>query len=227
MIQPTSGDRIMLKILSAMMVLFIFCPAAAYEGLLHGEMKAWQKGIHLFAGVGLNVSSYKIDSEEEWFGLGSNFKADVAWLFNDTWAIESSDSIKFNRTPSYLYWDTLFTLGVKYRLQKTLFANVGNYVRLFVGYAPTVVYPEGAQFHPDNVDRILLEGPVYGFGLGHLFSTATGTVWFFEGNASVQYLRRKNAIAMDGQVPVVVDTEAIVGNSTIYSVYVTLGLLFF
>lgn len=218
------------KFLFVVLVGFFCCSltlAQQEENSRNFEPNSWSKGLHFFAGVGSNASTFQSDSQREWLALGTNFKADIGWYFKKKWAIETSEIISFNRSKYYLFWNSLFTLGVRRLIEESTFGYSGLYGRAFVGYAPSVSYPENGELESENVDRIFYEGPAVGLGVGRLLSTPQGSVWFVDGTLSAQFIGKKNLIAMDGDVPVVISSTAINDNSIIYSFYLTIGILLF
>lgn len=201
--------------------------AKVFEPSPSFEPTAWEKGLHIFAGLGVNVSSFKSDDQASTPGVGSNFKTDVGWYFNENWAYESSASIRFTRRDEFLLWDSLFTLGVRYRLQDPLWGYEGNFVRGFLGSAPTVAFPEGYRLASSEGLRHHFQGPVIGAGIGHLEKRDSDLVWFVEANVSAQALKTMSDIRMDGEVPVVERKTTLTNNSTIYSFFVTAGMMMF
>jgi hypothetical protein len=191
----------------------------------------WSEGLHLFLGGGVNSTAYASSIKSSSLGLGSNFKTDLSYVLNDRWAVEWSSSVKFNQVDGYLLWDTLLTLGVRYRLRPLPgFDLDSSFVRFFVGRAPTVVFFRGGS-QPDNqnvsVDRVQFDGPVAGIGFGAFRRMESGSTWFYEVAGSVQRLEQEDGIQLDGEVPVVAFHSVRTDGSTLYSLYAVIGLLIF
>ncbi|AZZ35478.1 hypothetical protein CIK05_01235 [Bdellovibrio sp. qaytius] len=181
----------------------------------------WSDGLHIFVGAGINHSKYRSDTQNNNLGLGVNLKTDVGWYFNDKWAIESSASVKFNTYHDDLIWDTLLTLGARYRIED-------YYFRGFAGAGVLVVVLNEDEPTPnDNTKRIHMDGPALGLGFGRIKLTEAGKVWFIELNATAQEIRHRDDVAVDGQYPIAISSQAVNDNSTIYSAQFTIGVLLF
>lgn len=185
---------------------------------------SWSQGLHIFAGAGLNTSSFKSTAEDVDFALGFNIKSDVGWYLNDRWAIESSASVKFNKLESDLVWDTLLTMGVRYRTNQR-----GNYARLFLGTSQTVLYPSGSR--PDwgqSASRYYFMGEAIGASVGRLYkSKSINNIWFVEFSITMQAIKSRKGVELDGEAPIVVSDENVSDNSTIHSMYITAGVMLF
>lgn len=181
----------------------------------------WSEGLHIFVGAGVNSSNYHSNSRRSYLGLGLNFKTDVGWYFHHDWAFESSASVKFNRLNSDLIWDTLLTLGLRYRIED-------YYVRAFAGAGVLVIVVEENEAVPNNNTRRLhMDGPALGLGFGRTKKTETGKIWFIELNGTAQRITHRDEVAVDGQYPIAISSEAVNDNSTIYSLQLTIGGLLF
>lgn len=189
----------------------------------------WLKGIHLMAGGGLNGSIYHSEAERQNQGIGLNLKTDLGYYFNDRFAIEASSNVKFNKVSEYLVWDTLLTLGVRYRFEDFPFTKSKSmYMRAFYGIAPTVFFLDDAPeiYRSTDASRIQYDGPVYGLALGNMYETKKGRVWFMEYGLSYQNLKNVEGIK-DDVAPQVVFKDASGGNIIIYSAYLSIGVLVF
>lgn len=192
----------------------------------------WEPGLHLFAGGGINSSVYSNSEDTYDGGIGLNLKTDLVYFLNSDWAIEASSSIKFNRVDPILIWDTLFTIGLRTTLPSLTYYEFGQpYGRIFVGRAPTVVFLNGnmSPSQPENKDisRIQFDGPVAGLAVGSLHETEKGMIWFVELGVSLQSLEQESSIKMDGDVPVVISNNSVTNHTTIYSSYLTFGVMAF
>jgi hypothetical protein len=189
----------------------------------------WSEGFHLLTGFGLNASVLNSETAHINAGLGSNFKADIGWYLNDRLALEVGSAVKFNRFESYLLWDTLFTLGIRYRFRSPLFKTEGSFVRLFAGDSPTVIYL-GDSDNPlkaIGASRAQINGPLAGFGAGTFFKTQAGLNWFIEWDAAYQWLRFSDAIVDKNDVPVVLQSSEVGGQPKIFSFALSIGLVLF
>ena len=181
----------------------------------------WSEGLHIFVGAGINSSNYRSDTRQNYLGIGSNFKTDVGWYFDHEWAIESSASVKFNKFNADLLWDTLLTLGLRYRFED-------YYFRGFAGAGVMViVIDEDKPTVNKDTRRIQMDGPAIGFGFGRTKLTEKGKVWFIEVNGTAQKFSRRNDVAIDGQYPIALSSEAVNDNSVVYSAQFTIGVLLF
>lgn len=181
----------------------------------------WSEGLHIFVGAGMNSSNYRSDTRQNYLGIGINFKTDVGWYFDHEWAIESSASVKFNRFNTDLLWDTLLTLGLRYRIEDYYFrgfAGAGVMVIVIDEHEPTV---------NKDTRRIQMDGPAIGLGFGRTKLTEKGKVWFVEANGAAQKFNRRNDVAIDGQYPIALSSEAVKDNSVVYSAQFTIGVLLF
>lgn len=181
----------------------------------------WSEGLHIFAGIGINSSNYHSNSQRDYLGIGSNFKTDVGWYFSHEWAIESSASVKFNELNSNLIWDTLLTLGLRYRLED-------YYYRAFAGAGVLViVLGEDRPSTREDTARLHTDGPALGMGFGKTRRTEKGKVWFTEINATVQWIKHRDSVIVDGDTPIAISSESVNDNSTIYSLQATVGIMLF
>lgn len=206
-------------------IILIFQPMMVSAQLFNTEEEFltddWSSGLHIFVGAGVNSSNYRSNSRRDYLGLGSNFKTDVGWYFNHDWALESSASVKFNRLNENLIWDTLLTLGLRYRLED-------YYFRGFAGAGVLViVLGEDEPVANNNTRRLHMDGPALGLGFGQTKKTEVGRVWFLELNGTAQEIRHRDDVAVDGQYPVAISSQSVNDNSTIYSLQFTIGVLLF
>lgn len=212
----------------SLIAVFIVIDSSQVKAEDYREKETTQSSLHLLAGCGINMTSYTSDEDDRNLGIGSNFKADIVWLFTKRWAVESSSSIKFNWADDLFVWDTLLTIGLRFRTRTTGFKRGVLYGRIFVGRAPTVVFTDSeyrAEF--GNISRIQFTGNVYGLGIGKVFPTKTGKHWYVEWNISEQQIKMKEDVVMQGEVPIVVEKTVINDNSRLYSIYMTMGWILF
>ena len=181
----------------------------------------WSKGFHLNVGGGFNATYFNSDDLFHDIGYGLNFKTDLGYFLTNRFAVEWSSNVNFNRIEDYLFWDTLFTLGARYRIQEF-------YLRAFYGKAPTVVYfrdnpPDG--YKNSKASRLQFDGPVYGLAFGKTYQHEKGLIWFLETSGTFQSLKEREAIRMDGQVPEVVERRK--DSGTVLSIFVMIGVMVF
>lgn len=210
-----------------LVILFLFFSASAQAEDF--EPTYWSEGLHLFAGGGINSSVYNSNEDRDDGGLGLNLKTDLFYVLDPEWALEWSANVKFNRVRSYLLWDTLLTVGVRRQIPVSIL-NSAPYSRIFLGRAPTVLFLEGdtsIRSSEPGVSRIHFDGPVAGLGFGVLKKSPAGQVWFSEISVTVQKLEQSEDVRMDGEVPVVVSSNRLDNDATIYSVSWTVGVLAF
>lgn len=175
--------------------------------------------LHLMAGGGANVSSFKAPGSGLIIGEGLNFKTDLGYYFNDQWAVEWGVQVKFNKVSDALIWDTLMTVGPRYQ-----FKSSPHYIRAFYGKSPTVLYNNGEGFvDGGSSDRIQFDGPVWGFTVGKLYKTKKDNLWFIEGSITQQKLKDRIGIENDGDIPVETFRQENARAIEIYSVILTIG----
>ena len=222
-----------MKTLISLLLLVFSCLAYAQPPLEGGsgvfEPGHWTEGVHLLTGLGVNTAVFNSDSAHIVLGLGSNFKADVGYYLNDHLAVEIGSAVKFNRSDDYLIWDTLFTLGIRYRFHSFLFNNPGTFVRLFAGESPTVIFlgDSNNPLKAIGASRAQINGPLAGFGGGYFFKTESGINWFIEWDAAYQWLRFEDAIVDRNDVPIVLQSNEVGGNPKIFTIALNLGLVLF
>ncbi len=182
----------------------------------------WSEGLHIFVGAGVNSSNYHSNTRRNYLGLGINLKTDVGWYFHHDWALESSASVKFNRLNGDLIWDTLLTLGLRYRLEN-------YYFRAFAGAGVLVVVlgKDQPEINDNNTRRLHMDGPALGLGFGKTNKTEAGKIWFIELNGTAQQIKHRDDVAIDGQYPIAISSQSVNDNSTIYSLQFTIGVLLF
>ena len=207
------------------LILFFIFPFSLQAQLLDtGEeflTDDWSEGLHIFAGVGFNSSHYHSNTRRDYLGIGNNFKTDVGWYFSHDWAIESSASVKFNHLNGDLIWDTLLTLGLRYRIED-------YYYRAFAGAGVlVVVIGENEPSARQDTTRLHMDGPAVGMGFGKIHRTENGKVWFIELNGTAQWIKHRDSVIVDGETPIAISSESVNDNSTIYSLQATVGIMLF
>ncbi|MBO9665353.1 MAG: hypothetical protein J7501_00880 [Bdellovibrio sp.] len=210
-------------------LLFVNIAAAkpVIEELEKFERDRWSEGLHLLVGGGANFGVYVSDAIHQDIGMGPVLKTEVGYFFNDRLAVEWSALIKFNFVDSWQVWDTLFSLGVRYRFED--FGGLhGPFMRAFVGSVVNVLYFRGDP-PPGYADfsRVQFEGPMVGVGFGSMEETEKGTVWYWEITATGEALERSTGINMSADVPVTDGQSSVDDHSQLYSVYFTMGIVAF
>lgn len=211
------------------LILLLTTPGARADEAFRAEY--WAKGIHLLGGIGLSSSVYNNDSSRRHFGAGSYLKTDLGYFLNDSWSLEWSSGVKFNQVDEFLVWDTMFTVGVRYRIPYVPIINSrSTFIRAFIGSSPTVVFLNDAapeEYKDLGVERVHFDGRVYGAAIGEFHNSRSGRVWFYEASISTQELLQQDGIRMEGEVPISILKSATNDQSRIFSVYVAAGALFF
>lgn len=210
-------------------VLWSLCASsfAGSSGPQRFQAQSWTNGLHLFAGVGGNTSTYHSASERIDWGLGVNLKTDLGYHFNERWALEWSSLIKFTRVNGYLVWDTLISWGIRYKF--TSGPSSCLYGRAFGGRSPTLIKFEGSppeEFQSQGVDRIRLDGPAFGMAFGRMMSSENRT-WFVEVIGSYQDVKRVEGIQIRHEVPEVHFHHSLSEHSRIFSLALSVGLYVF
>lgn len=192
---------------------------------LHAQEEHRFEGLYLFGGGGANTSTYHSDSARIDWGIGLNLKTDFGYYFTDKWAVEWSSLSKFTRVDGYLVWDTLITWGIRH--QFSIWSTSSMYGRLFAGRAPTMIKFEGSvpdEFKRQGVDRIRLDGPVYGGAVGRTKTSRGGWIWFIEFIGTVQSVETVEDIQIIYEVPEVSFHQAIGEETNIVSFYICTGI---
>lgn len=182
---------------------------------------SWKHGLDMFAGLGLNITKYEGDDDFTPVGYGFNIKTDLVYNLSRKLGVEWSANVKFNHLDSYLIWDTLMTVGMRYRIDSF-------YVRGFWGRAPAVVFFQGnppEEYESLGASREQFNGPIYGIGFGRLIKNSKDQIWFIEYSISHQHLKTREAIKMRGEVPVVVAKST--DRASVYTAVLSLGFKVF
>lgn len=191
----------------------------------------WSEGAHLLAGLGASSSLYTSETQRRDQGIGAYLKTDLAYFFNDHFAVEMSSGIEFNKVDAFLVWNTQFTFGFRYRLPfDPFFESNSSYVRAFIGRSPTVIFLNGQappEYQALSIERIHFDGPVAGASIGRFAQAPGRRVWFYEFTATVQRLEQLNGVRMQGEVPIVLIQANTTDRSTIYALHFAVGTLFF
>ena len=180
----------------------------------------WKEGLHLFGGIGVNGSIYNSQDERQNQGFGVNFKTDLVYMTNHSYALELGSQVKFNRVQEYFIWDTQFTVGLRRRIRN-------YYGKVFYGRAPTVFFLDDAPrfYERKKASRVQFDGPVYGVAIGKMYETKGGSIWFIEGNFIYQKLGEGRGVKQDGDVSEVVFRDS--SSIRIYGAQVNIGLMIF
>lgn len=189
------------------------------------------KDIHILMGLGVNQSFYSNDSQESVTELGPSLKADVVYLINQDWAVEWSGIAAFKEFSEILVWDTLLTLGVRKVMGSSYLFNGTWFTRYYLGYGHSVAYVDRAALtelgYSGDINRIHFGGEVLGLGAGMVWETESKKLHFFELNMGVHYLKNREAVNIQNDVPVVVANDVVTDNSRAYHVHLTYGVLLF
>jgi hypothetical protein len=123
---------------------FVFVGAVAQAAPIieedgHFQPDHWSKGLHLLVGGVLNSGVYVSDARRQDFGLGPVLKTEVSYVFHDRFAVEWNSVVKFNFVDGYTVWDTIFSLGGRYRFDP-MTGMKGPFMRAFFGRTVNVLY---------------------------------------------------------------------------------------
>lgn len=186
----------------------------------------WSKGLHLFVGGGMNSGLYVSDARRQDVGVGPVLKTEVGYYFNDKFAAEWNSLVKFNFVNGYTVWDTIFTVGGRYRFD-SMAGMRGPFLRAFFGSTVNVLYFRSSP--PEQYakySRLQSEGPAVGVGWGSMEQTPSGLNWYWEAVATGEWLEVSDAINLDKEVPVA-ERSSLDDHSTLYTLYVTIGVVAF
>ncbi|RYZ50332.1 MAG: hypothetical protein EOP07_23130, partial [Proteobacteria bacterium] len=153
----------------------------------------WTQGLHLMAGLGANTAYFESPGVNKEAGIGLNIETNVSYSFLNDYALELSTNVMFNRVKRLLIWNTLGTIGVRFRIP-TLLAPPDSYpyVRLAAGRGPTVFIFKGQK--PDSLevggDRTQIEGDIVSVAYGFFQNARDGMTWFLEFGATVNSYRK-------------------------------------
>jgi hypothetical protein len=178
----------------------------------------WGRGLHIFFGGGVQTSTYRSNHQNSNLGWGINLRSEVDWNFNPDWAIEFSTIVNFDQYNSDLLWNTILALGFRHRLNK-------SYLRLMAGSGVLVIIPDDGK--KSQASRIQLDGPAIGAGFGKFETTQKGDIWYWEFTGTIQSIKQREEIVMDGEIPVSIASRPVNDNSKIYSLQVSVGVLLF
>lgn len=200
------------------------------KDILDGHEKLL-KDIHILMGLGVNQSFYRNDSQESVTELGPSFKADVIYLINQDWAVEWSGIAAFKEFSDILVWDTLLTLGVRKVMGPSYFFNGTWFTRYYLGYGHSVAYVDRDALselgYSGDINRIHFGGEVVGLGAGMVWESENKSLHFFELNWGIHYLKNREAVNIQNDVPVVVANDVVTDNSRAYHIHLTYGVLLF
>lgn len=222
----------MKHIFIAVLLLVSSIAQAQTEAQIISPEPRWYDGIHLIGGIGLNSSVFETGTETTQAGVGLNLRSDVGYYFQNGIGLELSGSVMFNRVRTSMLWNTVVATGVRFGLPLAKSAeNFAPYGRFLIGKAANVaIFDEGKVPDPYsqyNASRVQTEGNMFGAGLGFFQRSTSGRIWYMELTGEYHRLNRLEAITDVNDVPVVVATENIPGNSALYSLCLTFGLMFF
>ncbi|MEE6250875.1 MAG: hypothetical protein VX583_10775 [Bdellovibrionota bacterium] len=198
--------------------------------MLNGHENLLQD-IHILMGLGINQSFYRNDSQDSKTELGPSLKADVVYIINQDWAVEWSGIAAFREFSDILIWDTILTLGVRKVMGPSHFFNGTWFTRYFLGYGHSVAYVDRDALselgYDGDINRIHFGGEVVGLGTGMVWETESKQLHFFELNFGIHYLKNREAVNIQNDVPVVVANDVLTDNSRGYHIHLTYGVLLF
>jgi hypothetical protein len=197
----------------------IFLVLSIFFGIFSSEIRAeesstsdpysfraeqWTEGLHLMAGLGANSSYFESPGVNQEAGLGLNIETNLAYSFLNDYALELSTNVMFNRVKRLLIWNTLSTIGLRFRIPSLLSVqNSYPYMRLAAGRGPTVFIFKGQK--PDSLevggDRTQIEGDIVSVAYGFFQNARDGLTWFLEFGATVNSYRKIEAIKDKKDVP--------------------------
>lgn len=208
----------------------ILTEAVPNKEILDGHEKLLDD-IHILMGLGVNQSFYRNDSQESSTELGPSFKADVIYILNPDWSVEWSGTAAFKEFSDILVWDTLLTIGVRKVMGPSYFFDGTWFSRFFLGYGYSVAYVDRNALnelgYSEDVNRIHFGGEFVGLGAGMVWETEEKKLHFFELNWGIHYLKNREAVNLQNDVPTVVTNDVVTDNSRVYHLHLTYGVLLF
>lgn len=215
-------------LISLLVAAFTSVPATA--GL---TPSSWEEGFHFASGFGMNSPVLVRESSKSQFGLGTSLKSDFGWFFAEDYAIEAGATLVFNAIESTLVWDTLLTMGFRFRIPYVPANDRSSpYGKVFVGRGPTVViFQDGPPppYQESGANRLQLEGNIAGLALGVLGKTLDGQTWFAEIAISGHVFDRLDVIKNEGDSasPVILSTATIEEYTSLQTLHLSFGLIAF
>jgi hypothetical protein len=190
----------------------------------------WTQGLHLMAGLGANTAYFEAPGVNKEAGIGLNIETNVSYSFLNDFALELSTNVMFNRVKRLLIWNTLGTVGIRFRLPSDLAPSQSYpYMRLAAGRGPTVFIFKGQK--PDSLevggDRTQVEGDIVSVAYGFFQNARDGMTWFLEFGATVNSYRKIEAIKDRKDVPEVQYSANVSNDSAMYALTLTFGVVVF
>ena len=190
----------------------------------------WTTGLHLMAGLGVNTAYFTSSFLKKEAGMGLNINTSVGYYFFNDYAFEVSTNVMFNRVKRTLIWNTLGTMGLRFRLPPYLApAKAHPYFKIAAGRGPSVFIVKGKkpEFFDLGGDRTQIEGDVLSSAYGFFQNSRDGTSWFLELSATVNSYRKLEAIRDNKEVPEVIDARIVTDHAAMYAVALTFGVVVF
>ena len=182
----------------------------------------WSRGIHLAFGAGVSASAYFWDFERQRYGTGLAFKTEAGYFFSNAFAFELSSDAGFTAVRKAVIWETRFYGGVLARLPGyNARDEMAPYARAFGGWGPTVI------FYNRRKERLHLNGPAGGLGLGFYSKMMGGRTWYGEISAIFQAFRALDEVVPAAGYPLVISNKP--ANRTLFLINVkaSVGLVAF
>lgn len=183
--------------------------------------RRWSKGLHLFAGLGLNTALYKFSDRQRDLAWGLGITSAIGYVLNRDWMLEMTSSLGFRRVEDFFLWDSFFAPGARLRLGGLgLTTESSFYVRGFTGWGMEVLLPHRVP------ERTHLSGPVAGAGFGLLNGKAKESVWFVDFVTYAHVFRKRNVVKPEGDVPKIVSRTRI-NDRVGFALGLSVGILVF
>ncbi|MES2743997.1 MAG: hypothetical protein V4655_01160 [Bdellovibrionota bacterium] len=223
----------MKKFWMTLALMMFAAPAAAQEVLEETSFTAahWTNGLHMSAGLGMNLGYFDTDLIRENLGPGLNIQTDVGYYFGNIVALEVAGNVMLTRVSSTMIWDTMMTFGVRARLPDWAGPEKSApFFRLLGGRGPSVFIFKGekpAEYDIGEGERTQIEGDVFGAAYGLFQDGREGTTWYLQLQYLTHIYRKVEVIDDVNGVPEAIFSRRVSDSGAMHSLSLTFGVLLF
>jgi hypothetical protein len=193
--------------------------------------KHWTQGLHMSAGLGMNLGYFDTDLVRENVGAGLNIHTDLGYYFGNLAAVEVAGDVMLTQLSSSMIWDTMMTFGLRTRLPEWAGPEKSSpYLRLMGGRGPSVYMFKGkkpARYDIGGGERTQIEGDVFGIAYGLFQDGREGTTWYMQLQYLTHIYRRVEVIDEVNGVPEAIISGPLNDGEAMHSLSLTFGVLLF